>query len=111
MTDIEPCCPPGLCDFRVERVRLYLHIIKTAQEMREDPVDLAQSILKPRGERHMGRSGPCSTRNQDELCITDVQDKLKNGYALSTPEKIAAACCPFSTDGCAKLAASGTSAP
>ena len=79
--------------------------------MHMDPVDLAQSILKPRGERHMGRSGPCSTRNQDELCLTDVMDKLKRGYALSSPEKIAAACCPYAGIDCATLDASRTSAP
>lgn len=90
----EPCCPRGLCDFRPERTALLLHILRTAHALRTDPVELARSILAPRGERAMGRTAPGSYGHQCELLIIAVQQVLEAGYALSSVEAIARRLCP-----------------
>ena len=88
-----PCCPLGQCDFRPEKVRVYLHIIATARRIHADPVELARSILAPRGERHMGRSGAGSYGYQCELAIISVIQALASEAAPRSVEDVSRALC------------------
>jgi hypothetical protein len=91
-----PCCDYQ-CDFRPESVRRILAAIDVARVTHMDPVEIARSVLNPRGERTIGRVG-IDIENPEEdaaLEVIAVQDALKRAPKGATAEQIALICCPY----------------
>ena len=102
-----PCCPPGLCDCRPERVRFWLHEMRVALLSNYEPVLIARDYAAPRGERHMGRGGCGSYGNSAELMVIAIQAHMPERYTVSDIQKLgqdvdglALKLCPFSVEGC-----------
>lgn len=103
---IEPCCPPGLCDARPERVRYWLHEIRQAKLSSYDPVLIAREYANPRGERHMGRSTSRGCGGMgDELMVIAILEHLPKRYTANDVQALgqdvdtlACKLCPFAVE-------------
>lgn len=99
----EPCCPPGACVYRPEKVRHWLRIRRELREMAEWP-GAAKHALGCRSDDER----PCSPEAHDSMStaigstrmdtvgvLADLERAEANG--CSTPEQIARYLCPWST--------------
>jgi hypothetical protein len=91
-------CDCVTCDFRPSRVRKILSVIDVAKVTHIDPIEIARTVLNPRGERTMGRIGiDISNPEEDATCeVVAVQAALKALGPDATTEMICKYICPWS---------------
>lgn len=91
----EACCLLGQCAYNVDKVRLYLSVIRRMRGAGEDPGEAAASILK--GGDGKAMSGVGDPNTAWAIRVWDVQTCLARG--LRGPGAIARALCAYS-DAC-----------
>ena len=91
----EPCCLPGLCDYRPDMVAAYMAVIRRA---RADGEDLTASAAEARGSDGLGRSPGVSPSLDIRFLrrVWDIERAQREG--ARTVEDVSRKLCPFSLD-------------
>lgn len=97
-----PCsscdCLQGKCKFSVPRVRFYLHILRQAQIVREDPVEvLRDSARSSRPDEPWLRGNKFDSDDARSIILSVIRARDEGGIPLAghNAERIAGFCCPL----------------
>ncbi|MCC7369679.1 MAG: hypothetical protein IT306_14715 [Chloroflexi bacterium] len=91
----ERCCQPGQCAYTPGRVRTILLVMRVADELGEDPGELAATILASKGEGRSPGASAGSDADRYATLVADVQQAISKLGGRPSAEAISDRLCLY----------------